>query len=92
MARKFGQFGIRSIQRGTISVAAGASSNTATVTSVNTAKSELKFLGQSPDAATAMYGKELLRIELTNATTVTATRGGSPSRGNVVSYELVEYY
>ena len=63
---------IKSIQRGVI-----ASPGTATITSVNTSKSLLAYLGAS---ATGAY------VVLTNSTTVTATGAAN------VSYQVVEYY
>ena len=72
--------GIKSIQRGTISVTAGSSA-TATITAVNTAKTELRYLGAEVNAA---------RIALTNSTTVTATNAGVATV--VVGFEVTERY
>lgn len=59
----------KSLQRITIVVAAGAASNTGAISSVNTAKTTIKLLGGNlgiNDRAISC------RVELTNATTVTA--------------------
>ena len=72
--------GIKSIQRGTISVASGSSA-TATITAVNTAKTELRYLGAEVASA---------RIALTNSTTVTATNGSGATV--VVGFEITERF
>lgn len=81
------------VQRGTITVAAASTSNTAAITSVTTAKALLMFLGMSADATAAAGGVQehvFTRLTLTNATTVTATR--TNSIGNiVVSYQVAEF-
>lgn len=76
--------GIKSIQRGTI-----AGGSTATITSVDTANSILRYLGHSSNNDN--QNLDGVRLSLTNATTVTAnvdTAGG----GVIVSYEVIEYY
>lgn len=80
---------IKSIQRGTITIAHPATSNTATVTAVDTAKSLLRLLGALSNVDDV---RALAHIALTNSTTITATRSTSSSGwSTVVSYELVEY-
>lgn len=83
--------GIKSIQRGTITVAlsSGAGSNTATITSVNTAKSSVHLLGFTP--ASQFAATAWARVTLTNATTVTANAAGGSDRNIVVEYQVVEY-
>ena len=83
------QTGIKSIQRGVIAFAAGDTSKTATVSAVNVAKSELRFLGTMPasDFPTIMGG-----IQLTNSTTITATRKYGPTYLSDVAWELTEWY
>lgn len=82
--------GIKSIQRGTISMSSGGStSGTATITSVDTTKTELRILGASNDAVVDTTA--IARVVLTNATTITATRSGT-SGTSVVSWELTEFY
>lgn len=84
---------IRSVQRSTITIAALATSNTATITAVNTAKSELEWLGQHSDEAT-QNADGYSRLELTNATTVTASRqgGGGAAGTTVTSFEVVQWF
>lgn len=72
--------GVKSIQRGVISISGGTGS--ATITSVDTSKTELRCLGFSGGALGAQA-----HIVLTNATTITAT--GSAS---AISWELTERY
>lgn len=79
---------IKSIQRGVISIANATSSATATITSVNTSKAVLSFLGAE---ATADDVRQLPFLTFTNATTITATR--SSTTGNQqVSFQVVEYH
>jgi hypothetical protein len=88
---------IKSIQRGTITIAASATTGTATITSVDTAKSMCLFLGFTTtwDFASAdnwRASRLFPRVALTNGTTVTATRNSSDSTATVtVSYEVIEY-
>ena len=85
--------GIKSIQRGTIAVTGTNLTATATITSVDTAKTELRFQGMSMQADAAWPARTSLRITLTNATTITATRGEGVSLNDVtVNWELTEYY
>lgn len=85
--------GIKSIQRGAISIVGGPAVNsaTATITAVNPAKTELRLLGfNGPnDPATAVG----CRVELTNSTTVTAHRSSSSpySCTHNVNWELTEW-
>jgi len=80
---------IRGIQRGTITIASSQTTGTATITSVDPAKTELRWLG----ASSAISGEAAYRnrITLTNATTITATRATSTSDSVVISWELTEY-
>jgi len=89
---QFSGGGVKSIQRGTISIS-GNSPATATVTSVNTARSLLTYLGQTGYySGTGVDGISNVRIALTSATTITATAFIAPNAGAfTVSYELVEY-
>lgn len=69
------------IQRGTIVIADTDSSNTATISSVDTTRSVESFLGCS--AEDTNVPSALARITLTNATTVTANRFGTVSATTV---------
>lgn len=79
---------IKSIQRGVISITAGNTSATATITSVNTSKSILFDLGAS---VTNNTNESDARLALTNATTVTATRQGNTGTTEK-AFQVVEYY
>ena len=90
---------VKSVQRGVISIAARSASATATITSVNTSKSVVLFNGYS-NAFKSNSGYPIIddvRLELTNATTVTASRH-SGSQGSydgaaiTIPYQVVEYY
>lgn len=66
---------IRSIQQGTITIAAASLSNTATITAVTTANTILIYDGVTSTTASQIgSGRHTARISLTDATTVTATR------------------
>jgi hypothetical protein len=80
---------VKSIQRGTITIASGAAANTATITAVDTANTVLRWLGHTSTIQQDDNG--YARIALTNATTITATRASNPAGDCVVSYEVIEY-
>lgn len=79
---------INSIQYNTVTVSDTATSGTRTITSVNTAKSVLVYLGGSYSAST--MNASVGRITLTNSTTVTADRGGT-SGNLIISFCVVEF-
>lgn len=79
---------IKSTQRGAIFLSGVQSSNTATITSVNTAKTQLRFLGINTTATTNDGGS--CNVDLTNATTITATRSVAAGVCSV-GWELTEY-
>ena len=89
---------ITSVQRGTITMNGGeGASKTATITSVNTAKAVVVFLGQTTPSNNAgnpanniSADLHCARLDLTNATTVTATTNAT--NGDVtVGYQVVEW-
>lgn len=97
--------GIKSIQRGVINLGTSATSATATITSVNTSKAMVNFLGASSEGVLGEFyydgslrgrysenGHHFVRVALTNATTVTVTRAQANGATAVVSYEVIEYY
>ena len=90
MLSQFAGGSIKSIQRGVITMSSGSSA-TATVSSVDTAKSILHFLGNTTSSSGGSEGLHA-RLTLTNATTITATRGLSVSDTTAVSWQLVEYF
>ena len=77
---------LKSIQRGVISMVS-LHSDTATITAVDTSKTELRLLGVSNTTVPA----DLARVVLTDATTIAANRG-STSGTSEVSWELTEFY
>jgi len=83
---------IKSIQRGTIAIT-GATSNTATVTAVDTANARLKYVGATYNNVAGTVDKAAVKIVLTNSTTITANVITSPGADTcTVSYELIEYW
>lgn len=92
---QFAQTGkIKSIQRGTISLAANNISASAIITSVDTSKSILYHLGQDTSEFAGQQFNRSAYLTLANSTTVTAsaTRANSSSNTLTVSWQLVEYY
>lgn len=82
---------IKSIQRGSITIADGTASNTATIASVVTENARLVCLGWS-STNVQQADNAFARIALTNSTTITATRGAASTGGaTTVSYEVIEY-
>lgn len=77
---------IKSIQRFTMST-----STTQTVTSVNTAKAMLNYLGMTISPGGNMNIGTLSYIKLTNATTVTSVYQGGNNAGTV-GFELDEFF
>lgn len=87
--------GIKSIQRGSITLSPGAFSLNVTISAVVPANSIVKFLGVSlANDSFAIYETGFIRLWLTNATTLGAVRQGlGPLNGTgVINYEVVEYY
>lgn len=83
---------IKSIQAGSIAITGNNLTQTATVTAVNTSSYMLTNLGSSGNPAASAVDT-VGRLDLTNATTITATRnsaGGSPGT-TTVNYQLTEY-
>jgi hypothetical protein len=78
---------IKNIQRGTITIANGVSTATATITAVVTAKTELRHLGVYTSGA----GDAFAHLNLTNTTTITATRKNAVDDTNV-GWEVTERY
>lgn len=80
---------IKSIQRGTVQVDGNSGTNV-TITAVNPAKTELRFLGFSSFSDDVGFA---CRISLTNSTTITAVRGATYNGGTyaTVSWELTEW-
>ena len=79
------------VTRGTISMAIGDTTKTATVTAVVLSHTELRLLGVSSDDAVITANQDLAKIVFTNTTTITASRGSSGVSALVVSYEYTEW-
>jgi hypothetical protein len=86
-----------SIQRGSINLSTAQTSNTGSITAVNsTANSELFHLGASSAGGTGVFQTASIRLALTNTTTVTATRGtvndeGATARAADVNFQVTEW-
>ena len=92
--------GIKSVQRGTISISKDSTTGTATLAhAVDMTKATLNFLGYyatsyvSTSSASNRAADLPAMLAFTNATTITAIkRNGYSETGVVVGYEVVEYY
>lgn len=83
---------IKSIQRGTITISSAVTSNTATITAVTMAKSIVVSGGFTVDDTYAAGPEEyMVRLVLTNTTTVTASKGVSGT-GITIAYQVIEFY
>jgi len=84
---------VSSVQQGTITLAAGVGTNTATISAVDTSKSVALLRGVSTDVglvSSANYQCVHARITLTNSTTVTATRSNTTGE-LVVSFAVIQF-
>ncbi len=70
---------IQSLQTGTAPIANGAATGTGTIVSVNVNNTWLLPMGLTSTEAAGVISDYNARITLTNATTVTATRTGTPA-------------
>lgn len=83
---------IKSVQRGTITIGAGAGSATAAISAVVLANTSLVWLGNDYDGgATTAYDDANTYVNLTSTTQVTAYRGSTAS-ADITSFEVIEYY
>jgi hypothetical protein len=73
---------VTSVQAFEITIATGATSNTATITGVDTAKSWIWYCSETYSAGTAS-NTHMARCSLTNGTTVTANRNSSSATDTV---------
>lgn len=83
---------VKSIQRGTIAFSTGTAAlltRTATISSVDTTKSEVELLGYSADTGN---GAGAPRLTLTDATTVSAVAWTPASVPFTVQYQVTERY
>jgi len=79
---------VRSVQRGTINITSAASA-TATISAVNTDNSVIRYLSFSNGGIS--QNDVYPTLQLTNSTTVTATRYNTSANSTQVVYEVTEY-
>jgi len=83
---------LTSVQRGTITIASGSTSNTATITSVSEDVAFFNCLGfRSANASTERADAVLATVNLTTATELTATRTTNDSNDIIVGYQVAEF-
>ena len=83
---------IKSVQKATITIANSTASNTATISTVDTTRSVVFFNGCTTTNTTA-FDASFAYVDLTNATTVTATRSTSAvATAITVEVTVVEFY
>lgn len=85
---------VKSSGNGVIAIADGSTSNTAPITSVNTAKMAVAYTGQKNNTAALTTAREdFVTVSWTNATTITAARGATSSNLNNLNagYNYVEF-
>ena len=82
---------IKSIQNVSITIATSSSSNTATISSVDTSKAQIAYGGVTGGGSTEIRSA-LVDLVLTNATTVTATRSGATTNAATAKGFVIEYY
>jgi hypothetical protein len=80
---------VTNVQQVTITIAANATSGTASITSVNTSLSCIFFNGNTYPVNTNTANTNFVRVALTNATTVTATRNTADASNATTVYATV---
>ncbi len=85
------QTGIKSVQRGLITIATSSYFNTATISAVNLSKAYINYLGSANPGGVSAAADILCRMEFDSSTQVAAIRSGN-ANGTIVSYEVVEFY
>jgi len=84
---------IKSIQRGVITIAAGATSNTATLSpAVVTGNCRIVWLGTLAASDANGPSVNACRVELTSTTVVTAYVNSTGAAGRDVGFEVIEYW
>lgn len=83
---------IKRVQQVSISLSTAQTSNTATITSVNTAYAVCFYNGHTVSGTATNPSEQAVRVDLTNATTVTATRNSaSASNSSEVRATVIEF-
>lgn len=88
---EFQPWAVTSVQHGTATIAASASSGTATINSVDTSRSVVLRLGQTSSTTTTSPQVSFCALDLTNSTTVTATRSATSTAVVTAGYCVVEF-
>ena len=83
---------VSSVIRGTIPMTVGSTSASVTIAAVNPALARLRLLGLTSDDTGVTNAVQGVRLALTNATTITATRRSGVGTNLVVAYEISQYY
>ena len=82
---------VKSVQRGTITISSGTSATATLAKAVNMSKASVSYGGAYNDLSSYSSNNAMPTVQLTNSTTVTATKGTSSGK-TTVTYEVVEYY
>jgi hypothetical protein len=92
MVQSWGQQSrIKSIQRGTITMAAASISQTATITAVAMENSVLLWGGTQSDSGGAA-DTNCVRLTFTNSTTITANCNANSLNDRLIAYQVIEYH
>ncbi len=91
---------IKSIQRGTLEMSSTDVSKSVTISSVNTAKAMVNFLGAKAENyfrtdsgyAYACTSHHFVTLQLVNSTTIRISREETNNRKVTVSWEVIEFY
>jgi len=82
---------ITSINRGTNVIASGSTSQATTITSVNTAKTFVSFLGFSPSTSVTAFSQTVPANTLASSTSVSSDRNTSTTNTVTSSFEAIEF-
>lgn len=82
---------VKSVQYVSITIASSGTSNTATITAVDTAKTAIFYGGMRGSDGATNYDDDQAILTLTNSTTITATRVGAGSPTLTVNAAIVEF-
>lgn len=83
---------IRSVQSGTLTIAGGSATGTATITQIDTKNAVIYFGGMTTNDATTDGSRCYGRLDLTNSTTITGTRGSNPAGVMLLPFTVIDYY
>jgi len=83
---------IKNIQYGEISNDSTSATATGTIDAVDTANSVVMWLGNRMGNDSATPDRYFNRLTLTNATTVTATRGSTQQEEHFISFVVIEFH